>query len=152
MQRLWFSLLLGMALALTACAPAPAATQGSGIEISDAWVRASGGMAGMGSTSAAYMIVSNTGGVDDALLAADSDAAHMVQIHLSEVDAAGVSSMHQVDRIEVPAGGTVELKPGSYHVMLMGLKEELQAGQTVTLRLTFEHAGMVTVEAPVEMP
>jgi len=141
-----------MVIVLAACAPAPVATQGPGIEISDAWVRASGGMAGMDSTSAAYMIVHNTGGVDDALLAAASDAAHMVQIHLSEVDAAGVSSMHQVDRIEIPTGGTLELKPGGYHVMLMGLTQELQAGQTVTLRLTFENAGAVTVEAPVKMP
>jgi copper(I)-binding protein len=76
----------------------------------------------------------------------------MVQIHLSEIDANGVSSMHEVDGVEIPAGGMAELKPGGYHVMIMGLKKEIKEGESITFTLTFRNAGEVTIEAPVRAP
>jgi copper(I)-binding protein len=57
--------------------------------------------------------------------------------------------MQKVDRLEISAGSKVELKPGSYHVMLIGLKRELQVGETIEIVLTFEKAGDVTVSAEV---
>ena len=50
----------------------------------------------------------------------------------------------------VPANGTVELKPGGFHIMLMNLTEPLEAGDSVELELTFEKAGTVKVTAPVQ--
>ena len=57
--------------------------------------------------------------------------------------------MQPVARLEIPAGGSVELKPGSYHIMLIGLKQDLKAGDTIEITLTFEKAGEVKVTAEV---
>jgi hypothetical protein len=60
--------------------------------------------------------------------------------------------MHEVDGVDIPAGGSAELKPGSYHVMLIGLQQDIKEGDTVSITLTFQNAGKVTVEAPVKTP
>ena len=57
--------------------------------------------------------------------------------------------MRQVSQIDIPANGSVELKPGSYHIMLMGLKKALSTGTTETLTLTFSDKSSMTVEALV---
>jgi copper(I)-binding protein len=69
-----------------------------------------------------------------------------------EIDANGVSSMHEVDGVDIPAGGSAELKPGSYHVMLIGLQRDLKEGDLVTVTLTFQNGGQIAVEAPVKTP
>jgi periplasmic copper chaperone A len=155
-MKLHFALLVTLifALALSACAsPAPAA-QASSIEVTDAWVRTVSGMdmSGSGSATALFMKIQNNSNMPDVFLKAESDVAKMVQIHLSEVDANGVSSMHEVDGVEIPAGGLAELKPGSYHVMLMGLNRDIKEGETITFTLTFKNAGTLTIEAPVKAP
>ena len=61
----------------------------------------------------------------------------------------GMVGMQPIERLEIPAGATVELKPGSYHIMLIGLKQELKAGETIEITLTFEKAGDVKVTAEV---
>jgi copper(I)-binding protein len=60
-----------------------------------------------------------------------------------------MSAMHPVSSIHIPAGGTVSLAPGGFHLMLMGPKP-LAVGDTVELVLTFEKAGKVTVKAEVK--
>jgi periplasmic copper chaperone A len=57
--------------------------------------------------------------------------------------------MERVDKIVVPPGARVELKPGGYHLMLIGLTRALAPGQDVTLTLVFEGAGPVTARAEV---
>jgi len=57
--------------------------------------------------------------------------------------------MQKMDRLEIPAGGSVELKPGSYHIMLIGLTRELKAGERIDITLKFEKAGDVKVTAEV---
>ena len=52
--------------------------------------------------------------------------------------------------LPIPADGTAVLKPGSYHVMLIGLKKPLKEGETFPLTLTFEKAGKITVDVPVK--
>ncbi|RPI91973.1 MAG: copper chaperone PCu(A)C, partial [Chloroflexi bacterium] len=94
----------------------------------------------------------NSGTADDKLVKAESDVAKMVQIHLSEIDANGVSTMREVEGIDIPAGGSAELKPGGYHVMLIGLKQDIQEGDMITITLIFQNAGKVTIEAPVKAP
>ena len=151
-SRFVLPILLALILSLSACAPSAPAAQGPAIVVMNPWVRAVGGMGGMDATSALFMVIQNNGSAVDTLLKAESDAAGMVQIHISEINADGVSSMREVDGIEIPAGGSVELMPGGYHVMLMGLKRELKAGDTITFILTFKIAGTVTIEAPVKNP
>ncbi|MFN7151064.1 MAG: copper chaperone PCu(A)C [Microthrixaceae bacterium] len=64
----------------------------------------------------------------------------------------GMMSMRQVQRIDVPADGTVALEPGGYHVMLLDVQKELVPGDTIEVTLTFERAGEVTVTADVREP
>ena len=61
----------------------------------------------------------------------------------------GMMGMQPIARLEIPAGGTVELMPGSYHIMLIDLKQELKAGDKIEITLTFEKAGEVKVTAEV---
>ena len=61
----------------------------------------------------------------------------------------GEMVMQQVDRIDLPAGQTVELKPGSYHIMLMELAAPLEVGTTIQITLVFEKAGEITLDFPV---
>lgn len=58
-------------------------------------------------------------------------------------------SMRPVEKIPVPAGETVNLQPGGYHIMLMDLAAPLEVGSTIEVTLTFENAGDVKVEAEV---
>jgi copper(I)-binding protein len=96
-----------------------------------------------------YLVI--TGGpTADALLTVTSPAAGSVEIHETTTDASGMTGMHPIPRLEIPAGATVELKPGGYHLMLMQVVEgTLEVGKSVTLELTFEHAGTVVVQAEV---
>ncbi len=64
----------------------------------------------------------------------------------------GMMGMKAVDAIEVPADGTVELKPGGYHVMVMDLQKDLTAGESLPVTLTFEPGGTVEVTATVREP
>jgi copper(I)-binding protein len=131
-----------LATVLAACG----AGGGQSIAVSDAWVRAP---TGAGALTAAYFTISNSGGTADALLSVSSPAATMAMIHQTTTDSSGMSSMHPVSRVEIPAGGTVRFEPGGYHVMLEGLPADTAVGATIELDLTFEGAGKVTVTATV---
>jgi copper(I)-binding protein len=86
------------------------------------------GSGGSVDRGAAYMVIKNSGSSADALIGASSDVADKAEIHETKmVD--GNATMSPVARIEVPAGGSVELKPGSYHVMFIGLKQPLRSGE-----------------------
>jgi hypothetical protein len=152
--RLVLLLVLALAWMLPACASPASTSTTSSIEVMNPWVRAVGGMGGMGdsTSSALFMVIQNNADAADTLIKAESDVAQMVQIHLSEIDANGVSSMHEVDGVEIPAGGSVELKSGSFHIMLMGLTRDIKEGDTVTFILTFKNAGQITIETPVKAP
>jgi copper(I)-binding protein len=91
------------------------------------------------------------GGGADRLVSASAKVSKSVELH--EMTMAGdVMKMRQVDAIELPAGQTVELKPGGYHVMFIGLKAPLKVGDRFPLTLTFEKAGAVTVDMMVMAP
>jgi copper(I)-binding protein len=74
---------------------------------------------------------------DAALVAAASPVAKIVEIHEMKMEG-GMMKMSAIDKLALPAGKAVELKPGSYHVMLMDLVQPLKEGETVPLTLTFE--------------
>ncbi|MXO66725.1 copper chaperone PCu(A)C [Altericroceibacterium endophyticum] len=98
----------------------------------------------------AFMTIANTGPGSDRLIGGSTPVAGDVQVHTVDMTG-GVMRMRQLqDGLEIPAGGTVTLRPGSFHIMLMGLKHPLEQGETVPLTLTFAKAGPVEVELAVE--
>jgi copper(I)-binding protein len=133
-----------LATALVACGPSGASSAVTPT-VTGAWARpaAAGGM------SAAYFRVANSTDASDALLSVTSPTVSAAQVHQTVVDGTGTAAMRPVDRVELPAGATVDFKPGSYHVMLMGLSKDMPAGSTIELDLVFEHAGRVVVSADV---
>ncbi len=101
-------------------------------------------------TGGGYLSVVNKGS-DDRLVSATAPVAQSVQLHSMRMEG-DVMRMREVAAIELPAGQTVELKPGGWHLMLIGLKAPLAVGQSFPVRLVFEKAGTVTVEVKVEAP
>ncbi len=99
---------------------------------------------------AGYLKLSNQG-VADRLISATSPAAASVEMHSMSMEG-DVMKMREVEAIDVPRGATVELKPGGYHLMLMGLKVPLKSGDRVPMTLKFEKAGEVVVTVNVEDP
>lgn len=96
-----------------------------------------------------YMLVTNTGEADDTLVAASVDAAPETEIHEMRMDG-DVMRMRELDGgLVIPAGQSVSLQPGGYHLMLMG-PTPLAEGETHEVRLTFERAGEVTVPFAVQ--
>lgn len=97
------------------------------------------------------------GAVNDKLLAASADVAGRVELHTMTMDG-NIMRMRPVDAIEVPAGKTVDLKPGGLHLMFMDLKGPLTTGASFALTLRFEKAGDRKVDvkvqptAPASMP
>lgn len=118
------------------------------LEISSAWTRAMlpGQKAGGG-----YLNVTNHGEATDRLVSAASPVAGKVEIHNMEV-VDDVMTMRPVEGgLELPAGETVELKPGGYHVMFIGVSEPFTEGKNVPVTLEFENAGMVELSLPVRL-
>jgi len=102
-----------------------------------------------GGTGVGFMTIVNGGSQDDRLVAISSEAATSVEIHQMSM-ADGQMQMRALgDGLAIPAGKTVELAPGGYHLMLIGLSQALIAGQTVKLELQFEKAGKVSVELQI---
>jgi copper(I)-binding protein len=98
-----------------------------------------------------FMKFANRGSAADKLIAASAAVSTSVELHTMRMEG-DVMRMRQVDAIELPAGGTVELRPGGLHLMFIGLKAPLKAGETFPLTLRFEKAGEVTVQVSVEAP
>ncbi len=101
-----------------------------------------------GGNAAVYFTLVNEGNASDALVGASSDAAETVGLHETRMEG-DVMRMAPVPRIEVPAGGRTELKPGGLHVMLVGVKRDLNPGDTVSVTLRFEKSDEMTVAAEV---
>lgn len=98
--------------------------------------------------SAAFVDLSNTGTADHALVAAESTAAQVVELHTHSMED-GMMRMRQVEKIPLPAGETVQLRPGGLHIMLIGLDHQLQPGETVELTLIYEDGSRETLITPV---
>lgn len=96
----------------------------------------------------AFMKIANDG-ADDRLVSVSSDAAKTVELHMMAMKG-DVMQMRQVDAIDLKAGQRVELKPGGYHVMFVGLKAPLKAGDSVPVTLKFEKSGELKVNVTVE--
>ena len=117
------------------------------ITIGHPWARATPGAV---KNSAAFMEFDNKGAADK-LIGVSGDVAKDIQIH-SMITEAGVMKMREITSLDIPANGKAELKPGGFHVMLIGLKDGLKEGATFPLKLKFENAGEVTVQVTAEKP
>lgn len=166
------SLVASLALAggaLSACAPAatpasatstaPAASTPSdapsdaqhgvaAVSIADSWVKATesdNDMSGM------FGVLHNRSDQARTIVKASSDSAGMVQLHTTEPTANGGSVMKEKEGgFPIPAGGSITFEPGGNHVMLMGLKSVLKAGDTVKVTLTLDDGSTLVVDAPVK--
>lgn len=132
--------------ALLLCLNSWAAEVGSGILISGAYARATVPGQDVG---AVYMTIENKGDQPEQLLGANSPIASDVMLHSTQMTQ-GMSSMHHMVTLEVPAHGKVELKPGSYHLMLDNLHQPLKTGDSIAVNLDFRHAGIMHLQVPVK--
>ena len=141
------NLITGSALVLAAFAAHAHEFKAGAITIGHPYARAT--TAGQ-PTGGGFMKFVNGGG-NDKLLSVSAEVSKSVEIHEMKMEG-DVMKMRQVDGIELPASQTVELKPGGYHVMFIGLKAPLKVGDKFPVKLKFEKAGDVTVEVKVEAP
>lgn len=138
------SLLAAAALSVSAL---PALAEDAKLTIMDPYARASTPSSKSG---AVFLEVMNAG-LADRLIGASTPAAGQTMLHTHKEDANGVIKMIHVDEgFEVPEGGTLELKRGGKHVMLMGLTGPLEQDSTIDVTLVFEKAGEVVVTIPVD--
>ncbi len=98
-----------------------------------------------------YFAVHNNGSAPDRLVSVSAEIAGRTEIHEMSVDDKGVMTMRPVEGLlEIPAGGTLELKPGSYHLMFLDLHSLPKEDESFAGTLTFERAGEVPVEFRVQ--
>jgi len=92
-----------------------------------------------------FMTITNSGSADDTLIGATSDIAGVMQVHEMVMEGDTMKMRELAGGLAIPAGATVELKPGGFHIMFMDLKGALVEGESVNVTLTFEHAGSVEI-------
>ncbi len=144
------------AFLLTTCG----APEGPVLEARDVWARpalAGGGTEtgeGMGAagTGAVFMRLVNEGQQADRLLGGRTDVAEVVEIHETVMEGEVMKMQMLAEGLEVPAQGQVVLEPGSYHVMLIGLRRDLAVGDQFELELVFAESGTLLVKPQVRQP
>lgn len=132
----------GAAIALLLAFATPAfahSIEVGSLSLTDLWTRATPPGA---PTAGGYLTITNTGSEADTLIAVSSPLAARNEIHIMETKD-GVMTMHPVEGIEIPAGGTVTLAPGGYHLMFISLTAPLKEGEKMPVTLTFERAGSI---------
>ena len=97
-----------------------------------------------------FLTITNTGSEDDRLISATSPIAGEVQIHEMKMEGDVMKMAQLPDGLPIPAGQTVTLQPGGFHLMFMQLKQALVEGTKLPVTLTFEKAGTVEVELDIE--
>ena len=141
-------------LALSGCAAdtgtdtaaSEAAPAGETVTLQDGWVKsADEGM------SAAFGTLVNDGDQDVTVVSAESPASSMLELHETVENEAGEMIMREIEGgFVIPAGGSIALEPGADHLMLMDLTAPLQAGDTVSVTLTFSDDSTYEFDAPVK--
>ena len=138
-------ILLGLLLAGCATASGPE------LSIENAWGRPSPKVATAG---AFYMLIKNSGGEADKLVAGASPACGVVELHESYMTEEGAMGMRPVEGgyIEIPAGGEAELKMGGLHIMCIDKLEDFEVGAVLPLTLTFEKSGDISLDIEIREP
>jgi len=156
------ALSLGL-LALSACQPAPeekapadavsSSPEAAGLTLGDLSFSDYAVRAALGNVpnTAAYVSITNNGKVEERLISAACDCAMEAQTHTMKMENGEMQMAEAKSGFIIKPGETLVLKPGSNHIMLMGLKTRPQADTTQDVTLTFEHAGSITIPMPVSM-
>ena len=146
MKKLLSTLTALVCLSITTLASAADYKAGD-IVVIQPWARASLGQMKNG---VSFLKLHNTGSQDDVLIAAEGQVAERIEFHAHKmID--GVMKMRPVEGgIPIKAGSMIELKPGKFHIMMMGLVAPLKKGEMFPLTLTFEKAGKVDVMVHIE--
>ena len=116
--------------------------------IGDSWARATAKLAKNG---AAYLTVTNLGDKSDRLVAVSSPVARKAEFH-TIIHEDGIMKMRPLEAVEIHPGKPAILAPGAIHIMLMGLAHALEEGSSFPLTLTFEKAGSLEIDVPVQGP
>jgi copper(I)-binding protein len=116
------------------------------VQIKDAFARATNPGQSVGG---GYLTIDNPNDTADKLIGVTFAKASSVQIHEMKMEGDRMM-MRDIGSLSIPAKSKVELKPGGYHLMLMGLKEPLNDGDVISISLQFEKAGKVDVKMPVK--
>lgn len=124
-------------------APAAASVTAGDLVIAQPWGRATPAGARV---AGGYVTVTNRGSQPDRLVSGTADFAERVEIHEMAVTNGVMTMRNLANGLVIQPGQTVELKPGGFHIMFMGLKEQMVEGRTVKVRLTFERAGPVELD------
>lgn len=153
---LWFSLLLA---GCRQSSPDPA------ISIAEVWSRpvmvahesrasdsAMSAVSHSGMNGVVYLTLKNDGGAADRLLRAQTEVCAITEIHRTTMKGDRMSMQHVTGGIEIPAHGSVQLKPKDYHIMLLGLKRSLAVDDSFAVQLEFEKSGVKTVFSKVREP
>jgi copper(I)-binding protein len=116
------------------------------IEVRQAWSRATppGAQIGVG-----YLEIRNAGAQPDRLVAASTPVAKRVEMHITQREG-DVMRMRQVKDFEIPPRGSITLRPGGSHLMLVDLERPLKKGERLPMKLRFERAGEIDVELEVQ--
>lgn len=122
------------------------ALQAQTVEVKDAWIRST--VQGQQGTGAFMNITAKDAAT---LVGASSPVAGVVEVHEMKMEG-DVMKMHAVPSLDLPAGHTVQLKPGGYHVMMMDLKKTLPKGSTVPLTLRFKDAKGAESQVELKVP
>lgn len=135
-------------LLLAACGGGNSAPEGPAVvQAEDAWCRPTPNGVFVGGC---YVTLISSR--DDRLVSVASPLSQVVEIHEMRMDGDMMRMGQLQDGLPLPAGETVQMRPGAEHLMLMTLSDALEEGRIVPLTLTFEHAAQVTVEAQVRQP
>ena len=123
-----------------------AAVFGADVEIDGAYARASIPNV---PNSAAFFVIKNNSDKDIAITGANSDIAEKNELH-THIKENKMMKMMKIEKLVVPAKSSLELKSGGDHVMLMGLKKELKAGDEINLELSFSDGDKKSIKVPVK--
>lgn len=125
-------------------APAAEGAKAGDIQVLQPFARATPAKVG-----GVFLTLKNASSTADKLIKATSPVAQSVELH-THIKDGDAMRMRAVDSIPVPAHGQIVLEPGGHHIMLIGLKQALKEGTSLPLTLTFEKAGAVTLDVPVQ--
>ena len=123
-----------------------AAVFGADVEIDGAYARASIPNV---PNSAAFFVIKNNSDKDIAITSANSDIAEKNELH-THIKENKMMKMMKIEKLVVPAKSSLELKSGGDHVMLIGLKKELKAGDEISLELSFSDGDKKSIKVPVK--
>ena len=123
-----------------------AAVFGADVEIEGAYARASIPNV---PNSAAFFVIKNNSDKDIAITGANSDIAEKNELH-THIKENEMMKMMKIEKLVVPAKSSLELKSGGDHVMLIGLKKELKAGDEISLELSFSDGDKKSIKVPVK--